>query len=122
MSHLRGGTSRNGSRPFSWKSVGIGQLITVLHSKQIECQTTTLPVFARAPAPNANTPLSIMSVPKIPLHDFSSLLICSCCSSVDFKRSRSIGFNHQTDGNLNQARSKMPLLCLVHYPKTAACS
>src|SRR5207244_10580315 len=29
-----------------------------------------------------------------------------------FKRSRSIGFNHHTHGNLNQARSKMPLLCL----------
>src|SRR5437667_3809391 len=46
------------------------------------------------------------------------LLICSCCSSVDLqafpfhKRSRSIGFNHHTHGNLNQARSKMPLLCL----------
>src|SRR5438128_3342317 len=40
-----------------------------------------------------------------------------CCSVVAAplsicKRSRSIGFNHHTHGNLNQARSKMPLLCL----------
>src|SRR6266699_2542951 len=26
-----------------------------------------------------------MSAPKIPLHDFSMLLICSCCSSVDLQ-------------------------------------
>src|SRR6266705_3084858 len=26
-----------------------------------------------------------MSAPKIPLHDFSLLLICSCCSSVDLQ-------------------------------------
>src|SRR5438094_4623429 len=30
-----------------------------------------------------------MSAPKIPHHDFSLLLICSCCFSVVFKHSRS---------------------------------
>src|SRR5207253_5247941 len=52
-----------------------------------------------------------MSAPKIPLHDFSMLLICSCCSSVDLQAFPFHRFQ-PPHPNLNQARSKMPLLCL----------